>query len=238
VATIRASRDDGDAETRLAWLKLFVGSILTTIGRAKSSQHHGFLDLCQSRGWFQTLIDGGSAEWLREVESYMDEGAEYVPYFHWLSRFLSIAQTARYLDSFAASFRAIDAMSGAWNLRDVLAVRTSPQFRGTGHDAPPLAPVLGVGACVVVRELRRAGVLRSRQADRYCYPPVRRVREILHELHWGGGGAIDERPWDLSASIHEFLADQLEDPTFGGAFDIPLLAIAGHKDLRVRLLGS
>jgi hypothetical protein len=129
-------------------------------------------------------------------------------------------------------------MTGRWTLRDVLAVRLSPQFRGTGHDAPTLVPILGVGACVVVRELRRGGVIRSRQADRYSFPPLRRVRELLQRLGWDGGTGPDERPWDLSASIHEFLAEHVDDPTFDGAYDIPLLAIAGHESLRMRLLGS
>lgn len=240
VRAIVAAGDDTSVEGRLAWLRLFVGGILSTIGRVTPEQNRAFIALCEDRGWFQTLLDPacGSAGWLREVEDYLDEHAEHIRYFHWLKQFLGIAFTARHVDAFAVAFRSVDQMRGDWTMREVLAVRTSHQFAGSGLDAPPIVPVLGIGACAVLRELRRGGVVRSARADRYCFPPVRRVRELLARLGWGGGTGYDDRPWEQSRSIHEFLADHLADPAFGGGFDLPLLALADDEALRHQVLGG
>jgi hypothetical protein len=241
VEAIRLSDDDTDDATRLAWLRLFVGGALATMGRVTADQNRGFFDLCESRGWFHTLLDPdhGPAGWLREVENYLDEHADHIRFFHWLRQFLPIAMTARHLDSFAAAFRSVDRLRGDWTLREVLAVRIGPQFSGSGLDAPSLAPVLGIGACNVMRELRRGGVIRSAAADRYCYAPARRVRDLLAgRLGWDGGAGFEDRPWEQSRSIHSFLAGRVADPTFGGAFDIPLLALAGDEGLRHQVLGG
>lgn len=230
---------EGETEgTRSAWLRLFISGILATIGRVKAAQNRGFLQLCDERGWFETLLDHhGSTEWLYAVENYIDEPAQDIRYFHWLGKFLGIAFTARHLDAFIASFRAIDQISARFRMDEILATRTSHHFAGSGLDAPPLGPVLGIGACVVLRELVRGGVVRSTHAHPYCYPPVSRVRELLEGIGWDGGQGYDDRPWEMSRSIYEFLRQHLADPTFGGAFDLPFLALADDRDLRVRILG-
>ena len=181
----------------------------------------------------------GSTEWLRTVESYLDDKAQDIRYFYWLRHsFLSVAFIARHLDVFAASFRAIDLTPGRIRMRDVLASRINPHLSGTGLEAPPLGPILGIGACVVLRELVRGGVVRSVQAQPYCYPPVARVRELLGELSWDNGKGFDDSSWDVSRSIYDFLAEHLDDPTFGGSFDLPLLALANDRDLQRRVLGG
>ena len=239
VETIVLADGDTSPEVRSAWLRLFISGVISTIGRTASKQNRGFLKLLDDSGWLDILLDpeDGGARWLREVQRYLDRDAGRTRYYHWLSRFVGITLIGRHLDQFALAFRSINHLRGDWTLRDVLAVRTSQQFAGSGLDAPSLVPVLGIGACSVVRELRRAGVVTNPAADRYCYPPARRVRALLQRLGWRDD-ADDATRWDQSRSIHDFLKAHLTDPTFAGAYDIPLLTLADDDDLQDRVLGG
>jgi hypothetical protein len=241
IRAIKESNDDSTDAARVAWLRLFASGSLATMGRVTTEQNREFLNLCDDLDCFQTLLNPtlGSTEWLRAVESYLDDKVEDIRYFHWLRHsLLSVVFIARHIEVFATSFRAIDQVPGGMRMRDVLASRINSHLSGTGLEAPPLGPILGIGACVVLRELVRGGVVRSVQVQPFCYPPVRRLRVLLEELSWDSGKGFDDSPWELSRSIHEFLAEHLDDPTFGGSFDLPLLALADDRDLQRQVLGA
>jgi hypothetical protein len=106
-------------------------------------------------------------------------------------------------------------------------------------DAPPLGPVLGIGANLVLRELVRRGVLVNRRVYRYCFPPVQRLRDLLGgRLGWKDADDPSNSPWAQSRSIYEFLRQHATNPTFGGAFDLPLLTLAEDPRLQATVLGA
>ena len=84
-----------------------------------------------------------------------------------------------------------------------------------------MLPFLGIGACIVLRELVRSNVVTKADVHPYCYLPVFRLRKRFERLGWRDKDNLT--PADRSRSIHEFLGEHIDDPTFGGDFDLPLL---------------
>jgi hypothetical protein len=62
----------------------------------------------------------------------------------------------------------------------------------------------------------------------HCYSPTTAVRRLLTEMGCQGMGDRDDR-WDQSRLIYRFLNDNLADPTFGEAYDIPLWVFASER---------
>lgn len=95
-----------------------------------------------------------------------------------------------------------------------------------------------MGYCFVVRELKRHGAIARPELVRYCFTPVRRVRDLLAEL----GASVDVGTGSLwqSPAIHDFLAEHLGDEgaEFGGSFDIPLQIVASDRTLRSEIMGT
>lgn len=111
-------------------------------------------------------------------------------------------------------------------------------FQGGGPDAPPIAGVLGIGQCFVVRELARHGVIRNAHAHPYCYVPFKRLRRLMQcidpELMLDESGGR----WDQSKAIYRCLEKHLgAGAIFDGAFDVPLLVVSENAALQERLLG-
>jgi hypothetical protein len=238
---LSGGRPGDDSEARREWLTLFLTGMMLTLGRGQGwrSQNRTFLELCHERGWLGLLADpaAGSTNWLRAVEEYIDRQHDQIPYFHWLRQFIGIVTVARYLDAYAACFLAPDQIRDRFSLRDLLAPRASSHFQGTGVDAPPVGPVLGTGAHFVLRELVRTGVVINRRVYRYCYPPVQRLRDfIASRLGWNDKEGRSAVPWARSRSIYNFLREHCPDPTFGRAFDLPLLALAEDPTLQAAVL--
>jgi hypothetical protein len=212
-------------DSRVEWLKFFMTCIVQTVGRVTPDQNRAFVRLCNTERWLATLADpaNGPREWLAAVERYIDRhSGEGIRYFHWLRHFVGVATVSRHLDAYVGSFLAIDRFEGLFTPRDALTTRTSRQFQFGGPDAPTLAPILGIGASFALRELFRMGLINREDVHPFCYPAVARLRRFLERLGWqeDDNGAVSER----SRSIYEFVATHHpDDPTFGNAFDIPLL---------------
>lgn len=225
----KVTKDGPETEVdRVEWLKLFVTGIVQTTSRVKDDQNREFIRLCQTERWFTMLADSrtGPREWLEAVERYIDRHhADGIRYFHWLRHFVGVATIARHLDAYSEAFLAIDRFDGRFTPREVLTTRTSRQFQFGGPDAPTLGPILGIGACFVLRELVRMGIVELDDVHPYCFAPVRRLRRFLERLGWRDDE--DGTVHDRSRSIYEFVAEHHpDDPTFGNAFDIPLLLYA------------
>jgi hypothetical protein len=132
------------------------------------------------------------------------------------------------LGDYAEAFRALRS-KGQPRLSDVLRPRHSAVFQGGGVDPPSLARVLSLGACFVARELGRGGFIPSLpQIHPFCYPPVRSVRALLERMGCEGLGGSDPDSWNGSEIIYKYLArvKHLDDPTFGGDFDILLWLVS------------
>ncbi|MBP3957853.1 hypothetical protein J8F10_21580 [Gemmata sp. G18] len=216
-----------DAAVRKEWLKLFITGAVQTIGRVKPEQNRAFLRLCEREEWLRVLGDprGGPKEWLMTVERYVDNPKNHtnsIRYFHWLRHFVGVDTIARHLDAYATSFLSVGRFKTKFTPHKVLTSRGSTEFQFGGPDAPTLAPILGIGASFVLRELVRSNVVTRADVYPYCFPPTRALRWRLEALGW-----LDDAkapPADRSRSIHEFLEEHHPtDTAFGGAFDIPLL---------------
>jgi hypothetical protein len=96
-----------------------------------------------------------------------------------------------------------------------------------------------MGACFVVRELVRTGVLTSDFSHPHCFVPTARVRRVFAAI---GCEDLEQehRRWEVSPIIHNFIVDHLGDDrtTFCGDFDIPFQFVAEDADLQQRLFQS
>ena len=224
---------------REQWLSLLILAALQTMGRVKPEQHRGFLETCKRRGWMEVFADSTSTaeRWIGVLDSYLDTQTNESLFYNWVRQFVSIYQIARSLPEYVGVFLDIDKHNGRFDLDEVLIPRAASTQSGGGWDAPPLKSVLGIGACFVVRELVRMGVLTSLHAHYHAYVGVGRVRNVLVRLGMSelrGEGAS----YRLSSEIHSFLVDHLgsDRAHFDQCFDLPFLAIAGDSLLQRRFL--
>jgi hypothetical protein len=224
---------------RERWLSLLILAALQTMGRVKPEQHRGFLETCKRRGWMEVFADSTSTaeRWIGVLDSYLDTQTNESLFYNWVRQFVSIYQIARSLPEYVGVFLDIDKHNGRFDLDEVLIPRAASTQSGGGWDAPPLKSVLGIGACFVVRELVRMGVLTSLHAHYHAYVGVGRVRNVLVRLGMSelrGEGAS----YRLSSEIHSFLVDHLgsDRAHFDQCFDLPFLAIAGDSLLQRRFL--
>ncbi len=219
---------------RTGWLSLFLLACAQTMGRSQDTQRRDFLRLCLGRGWIEDLahIRERSRDWLRCWREYVAGQIDRIMYFHWMKQLLGLSVIAYWLDEYVEALLALRRATGPLALEDVMNPRSSPMFSGGGPDAPPLAPILGIGQCFILRELIRKGVLDNQFAHRWCYVPHSRVRRLIERLNgpiWNEG---DGERWRFSVNIHEFLNEQLgSDHTFCCDFDIPLTIIAERRNL-------
>jgi len=176
--------------------------------------------------------------WMRVLEEYLDDPTGAHGYYQWMKQFVAIFQISRWLPEYVESFLNVDRIRQPFALDQIIAPRTSDFFSGGGPDAPALTHALGVGACFVLRELMRLGLLHQPLAYRYCYVPARRVCVLLEEL--GCSNLQTLPPANCSSDIHRFLVEHLGDDraTFGRGFDLPLLALADDRVLQDQLLGG
>ena len=140
-----------------------------------------------------------------------------------MNHFLSIYKLARHLDAYREAFLSIDRQKDLAQIEGILKSRVNPVFQGGGIATPPIDRTLGLGACFVVRELRRKGILENRDADAFCYVPIGCVRELCSQTLQCRG--LDEQgSIGNSRIIYNFLCGHLgkDRATFDGCYDIPL----------------
>lgn len=239
-ALLLEARNLDDLDVRRLWLALFTLGMMHTLGLGGQSfgQHREFLELCHDEGWLDVFADGGSTsdEWMHVIDEFAPMAAGDPQYHFWMRQlFVGIRQVARWLPEYVEAFAQL--RHPEVSLADVLRPRGSAVFQGGGVDAPAASGLLGAGACFVVRELARGGLLdaRARWVRPWCYPPVRSVRRLLATLGCGDLETSADR-WRASAIAFGFLEQHLGDPTFGGTFDIPLWLITRDPTLRQRFL--
>lgn len=225
---------------RSSWLALFLLGHFHTMGRQRNVQHRAFIDDCVEEGWWDIFSKANpekrSDEWMGILETYISNQVDSSQYEVWMNHYVSIYKLSRHLDSYREAFLSIDSHDHMPNLDGILKTLTNPVFQGGGIAAPPIDKTLGLGACFVVRELRRKGILKNAQVDPFCYVPVGRVRELCSSLGCSGlnaQGSIND-----SKIIYDFLGGHLRQDrvTFDGCYDIPLQILAEKDDQRQRIL--
>ena len=221
------------------WLSLFILAALQTMGRTKPEAHRGFLQRCKQRGWMDVFADSGATaeQWIGVLDNYLDNQTNDGVFYNWVRQFVSIYQIARSLPEYIGVFLDIDKHHDRFNFDEILKSWNAPSQSGGGWDAPPLTRTLGIGACLVVRELVRMGVLTSRHAHDHAYVGVGSVRNVFVRLGMSelrGEGAS----YRNSTQIHRFLVDHLgpDRAHFNRCFDLPFLAIAESAELQGRFL--
>ena len=222
------------------WLTLFMRGALHTMGRVRPEQHQSFIRLWRNNRWLQIVADPqrNLQSWVGIVVDFLDQPGETIRFFDWMRQFVSIIQLAHWLQDYGDAFLAIDQLNGPLLMTDITRLRYSSQFQGSDLDAPSIDRTLGIGACFVVRELMRLGILSSVHAYPHCYTPVRRVRNLLESIGCRGLDSDASQRWEQSVAIYEFLSEYLgERATFNGAFDIPFLIIAEDGDLQNEFFG-
>jgi hypothetical protein len=222
---------------RKGWLTLFIIGAFHTIGRAQPEHHRSFLEMCHSKGWMDRFIEpsGDSLdEWMKVLKSYLENEIQDTIYFHWMKEFVSIFLLSYWLDEYVASFKAIERMRNDFTLDHITRPRTNPAFQGGGPDAPPIKSALGMGACFIIRELSRKGIINNPLAHRFCYVPKESVRNFLIRL--GCNDLKDEKDNSTrSKLIYKFLVSHLgtqQRAIFDGSFDLPLLEVSENQMLQ------
>ena len=222
-----------DLRARKEWIRLLITGALHTIGLSSPSEYGNFLKLCEHRGWLDVFADPqiDSSRWLDVLDKFLDPAVRDIKYYRSMQRFIGIYQFARHLRDYAHCFGDMNRGNCFGTLSQVLRSRENPLQAGGGADAPPLTAALGIGACFVVRELVHGGFLQNPHVHKYCYVPVRRVVRLLIGMGCSELKDSSLERWELSAIIHRFLCKHLgeEDATFGGDFDLPLLAAVDGK---------
>ena len=231
-----------DSQTRENWLTLFMLGALHTMGRAKPEQHRSFIALWRQNRWLQIVADPQKnlQSWVEIVVDFLDQPGETIQFFNWMRQFASIVQFAYWLEDYGEAFSQIDRLNDDFPLTDITRLQYSSQSQGSDLDAPSIDRTLGIGACFVVRELMRLGVLSSEHVRPHCYAPVGRVSQLLNSIGCQGLDSDAPQRWKQSVTIYEFLCEHLgeQEATFKGAFDIPFLIIAGNQKLQHRFFGS
>jgi hypothetical protein len=234
-------------EDRRGWIILMILGAMHTMGRTHAGAHRNFLVMLEERGWLEVFSrpTDDLAAWMEVLRDYLDENVGDSPYLQWMGRFVSIFQVAYWLHDYVDAFLGIDRFKGDFELDEITATRTAPAFQGGGPDAPPLSRNLGFGACFVVRELARAGIISNPLAYRHCFVPSAPVRRLMSAL---GCHALEdvsvtaaERVRE-STEIHRFLVRHLGESraTFHGDFDLPLIMLnePGNIDMISSLLDA
>lgn len=220
-----------DLTARKEWMRLLMTGSLHTMGISQPSEYGNFVGLCRQRGWLDVFADPRITpdRWLNVLDDFLDPAVRYMKYHRAMQRFICFYQAARHLRDYAYCFDDMNREGDFGTLSQVLRPRENSRHSGGGSDAPPLTQALGIGACFVVRELVCGGFVRNPAAHRYCYVPVRRIVRLLIGMGCAELKDSTLERWELSAVIYEFLCKHLgpQGATFGGDFDLPLLAAVG-----------
>lgn len=231
-----------DAEHREEWLTLFMLGSLFSMGRVKVEQHRGFLALCQRQGWIETLAksrtDRNAQEILGILDTFFgnDKNTERIEYYHWIRHFAVFYHVSHWLDSYIEIIRAMENrpdLSG--RVGQAFNVRGDAWWNGTGIDAPPFGPCLGLGAIFLIRELVRHGHLSNPNLYEACYVPKRRVVDLCCQLKLLDNEK-DLNPFIQSRQIWQGLCNRLgeEKAKFNHGFSLPLVIIADDPDLKLQ----
>ena len=233
-----------DSAIRESWLTLFMLGAFQTMGRVRPQQHRSFLERCRDNGWLQVFASPRANRenreaWIEILEHFLDQSGETIQFYHWMRQFVSIVQFANWLQDYGDAFLQIGKLDDDFPLTSITRPRFSSLFQGSDIRPPSIDRTLGIGACFVVRELMRLGVLSSVHAHEHCYTPVSRVRRLLESIGCPNLDSNVHQRWEQSRTIYQFLCEHLEErATFDKAYDIPFLIIADDERLQNEFFGT
>ena len=231
-----ATDDPADLGTRKDWMTLFILGLVHTMGGFQREQHRGFLAFCENRHALDVFAgqNTDADTWITFLENYFEAQTDNSPFLHWMRQFVGIFAVSRRLEDYIESFCAIQRHQGRFPLTVITEPRTDNR---APVSAPPISRVLGMGACFVVRELVRLGVITNEHAFEHAFVPVKGVRDVLGQI---GADQLNQpsRKWEISTRIYSYIVEQLgtHKATYCHDFDIPLQFVAEDLRLQMNLL--
>ena len=218
---------------RSSWLMLLALGSFQGMGLTRETQHRGFIQYCQDRGWWKVFTENDPKKepekWMDVIEEYAEAQHDDEEWTQWLAQFPKLYRLRRWLDEYADLFLTMNRFHDSFALDTILAPRANPQFQGGGIDAPPLTRTLKVGSHLVVRELLHHGVIGNPFAVPHAYAPIDRLKTFFRAFG----------VWVYtSEDIHQLLKERLgeDGAAFGGDYDIPLRIVSSDNLLRHELL--
>jgi hypothetical protein len=231
----------GTSDEREAWLTLFMRGAFETIGRTKPGAHFNFLNSIKSREWLLQMVEATPRSFHQAadlLEGFLEKQTQSIKYYAWIKEFLSVSLFSRWIDEYVNSVLSINHIDGPINLEEVFCPRTNQHFDMGGPDAPPLLPALGIGVCMVIRELARKKILTNPDVYSYCYLPSRSVCDLVQML--GGPPVTEETDYRYQQSklIYAFLVERMgkNKAMFMYDFDLPLQFVGGDENLKRSVL--
>lgn len=213
-----------DPIDRRAWMTLFGLGLMQRFGRVKDSQNRGFIQSLDDKGWWNVFCNvnpdqDGVEKWINVLKEYGEKQIYDEEYSLWMDNFARLFRIAHWLEMYVHVFRTIDQRAEN-EFGPVLSPSADSIFQGDDEmSAPSLNRSLNKGQNLIIRELLRIKLLDSYEAKRRAFIPSFGVRQLFVKLGY-------EEP-ESSEDIYQILVDSgLDDPTFGGDFDIPLRIIA------------
>jgi len=221
------------------WLLLFIHAALVPLGFNMIGRDQRFSRFLSSKGWLDVLTNVGKDPngLITALDDYLGSYVQNTEYHFQMRQFVAFYAVAKNLESLLLSLRETDRSDTFHNLRVALSPRANPVLTGTGIDAPPLAGMLGMGSCQLLRELYRLRRLQNSAGHRFAFTPIRKVRRLCYQLF-----GIPEGPPSIESSERIFIGLQAiaqsldRDVTFNRCFDLPLQFLAQYKDVRAEIL--
>ena len=196
-------------EDRDRWMALFTMGAAHALGRTKVEQHSGFVRWCKYMGYWETFAypEIVAEQWIDVIDRHI-EGND-AAFGHWMRLYPAIYLFAKYLDEYVEMFsqwKDEDSLSG-W--RDLAEFRNNHTYNGTDFNMPDLKLGLGhIGRHFIFRELYRSNTLQVPGMERYCFVHSEQNRQYFQ------GSKVN------SEDMYNCLSQYLDDPTFGGQFDV------------------
>lgn len=222
-----------------AWLLLLSLGMCQRIGRTQPGAAPGFIDRLRDFQWWPEMVSSSEAEpWIVGLEGWLTSEVEHREFDRWLELLPWMWQARRWLDEYRRLLLNADRTIEGRGVMGLWRPGTNPVLEGSDIDPPPFNALTSVGGRWVLRELLRQGVVPATQTlRRAAFVPHLSTRRFLDEL----GLPLDRtgNAHDASERIHDFLVEHLpDDPTFGGAYDLPLHILSRHPVLRERALAG
>lgn len=224
--------EDPAGGDRQSWMTLFALGLMQRLGRTRDFQHRGFIDFTDSKGWWPVFCNippqHDPDAWMNILKDYAEQPNADEKYIRWMDCFPSLYRIARWMEAYSHVFLSLDQRTPR-ELAAYLAPNEDPVLDGSDILAPSLRNSLRLGQHLVVRELLRAGTLKSDTAQSLAYMPNFRLRTLFAQIGYPSP--------DTGIAISQILRSALGDRAgFHGDYDIPLLILAGSSDLQARVL--
>lgn len=213
-------------------MTLFALGLMQRLGRTRDFQNRGFIDFTDSKGWWHVFCNVRPQDdpdaWMNILKGYGEQPTADEKYIRWMDCFPSLYRIARWMEAYSHVFLSLDRRTPR-ELAVYLAPNEDPVLDGSDILAPSLRNSLKLGQHLVVRELLRAGTLKSDAAQSLAYMPNFRVRTLFTLVGYPSP--------DTGMAISQILRSALGNRAgFHGDYDIPLLILAGSSDLQGRVL--